>query len=186
MFLKNMLVWLLLECSFFVVSYLTFLVTVLLRYNSHTLQCTHLKCTIGGSHIHRIVWLSAQSVPTSPLAPALSKHWCAFCLFVCLGWTFYMNESRSVWSLATGFFHGACVLKAHPFIPSLWTNNVLLDWQATCRLPIHQWVDIWVVSPFGSREQGCHEHSCKSFCVTIRVHFSWVYHTSAWNCWVIG
>lgn len=55
MFLKNMLVWLLLECSFFVVSYLTFLVTVLLRYNSHTLQCTHLKCTIGGPHIHRIV-----------------------------------------------------------------------------------------------------------------------------------
>ena len=85
--------------------------------------------------------------------------------------------------LGDSFFHGACVLKAHPFIPSLWTNNVLLDWQATCRLPIHQWVDIWVVSPFGSREQGCHEHSSTySYLPTHLLKFLWVC-TAEWDCW---
>ena len=137
-----------------------------LRYNSHTVQLTHLKCTIYWFLVYSwVVWLSPvliiQSIPITPRGDCLPSIITAhFYLPPCPGnckctlslWMFLINriihhvaicvwlQGPSTWQQVSGL---------HPFI---WRKNVAVcEWTTFC-VPVCQQMGIWVVSAFSGCE----------------------------------
>ena len=152
-----------------------FLKNVLLRYHSHTIQFTNLKCMMVLVYSQSCATIITINFRTFSLAPQtnpvpISSHFPSLpppsfwkpltyflSLWICLFWTFHIHGIIQYVALWVWLLSFSIMLNVHPcssmsvlqqgsaLHSSLWLNNILLDGYTTFCLSIHHW---WIFGLF--------------------------------------